>query len=177
MRTRLTKCDALCSRLTRGVSPMKSAIIFSLALAFWQPVVAADIVVLGRLVENEPMEYVPDECPENYICLRSWWKSVVNVRKTVHGPYLSGRVAAAVMQHTSMTPRYKRSLRLFVLKPIEDPAQRAKLRVDYYLDDVSEAYQMFCLRQDPKESGLKVEETYVAGTDDSKSYCFELPEG
>jgi hypothetical protein len=123
------------------------------------------------------MEYVPDECPENYICLRSWWKSVVSVHETVHGSRLSGRVEAAVMQHTSLNPHFKKHVRLFVLRPIEDPAERAKLRVDYYLEGMSEARQMFCLGHDPKESGLDVEEAYVSGTGDDKTYCFELKKG
>jgi hypothetical protein len=156
---------------------MKTALVLVLVLATTQSVAADSIVVLGKLVYNEPMEYVPSECPENYICLRSWWKSVVNVQKTIHGSPLSGRIAAAVMQHTSYNARYKKSVHLFVLKPIEDPAARAKLRVDYYLEDMSEGRQMYCLSQDPKEAGLEVDETYVAGTDESRNYCFELPEG
>ncbi len=154
---------------------MKSTLVLILVLAASQCVAADNIVVLGKLEYNGPMEYVPDECPENHICLRSWWKSVVSIQKTVHGSRLSGRVAAAVMQHTSLNDGYKKSVRLFVLKPIDDPQQRAKLRVDYYLESMSESYQMFCSSKDPKDMGLEVEETYVSGTDDQKTFCFELP--
>ena len=156
---------------------MKIAVAIVLAVLEAQICAADNIVVLGNLVYNQPMEYVPDECPEDYICLRSWWKSIVSVQKTLHGSKLSGRVAAAVMQHTSLNNRFKRNVRLFVLRPIEDPKQRAKLRVDYYLESMSEPYQMFCLSQDPKVSGLEIKETYVAGTGDEKTYCFELPNG
>jgi hypothetical protein len=63
------------------------------------------------------------------------------------------------------------------LEPIEDAGQRAKLRADYYLKEMSEPRQLYCLSRDPKELSLNVEETYVAATGDSKRYCFALPTG
>jgi len=81
------------------------------------------------------------------------------------------------MQHTSLDPRFKKDVRLFVLRPIDDQAQRAKLRAEYYLEDMSEPRKMFCLSQDPKELGLDAERTYVAGSGDAKTHCFELPAG
>jgi hypothetical protein len=42
---------------------------------------------------------------------------------------------------------------------------------------MSEPRQMFCLSRDPKELGLDADETYVADTGDTKSYCFQLPTG
>jgi hypothetical protein len=155
------------------MNPIRTLAIL-LALLACQPSIASDIVVFGRLVANEPMDYVKDECPENYICLRSWWKSVVQVQKTIQGKVLSGRVTTANMQHTSLDPRLRKAARLFVLEPIEDPDQRAKLRADYYLKDMSELHQMFCLSQDPKVLGLDAEETHVAGAGENETYCFEL---
>jgi hypothetical protein len=157
------------------VSPMKS-LALSVMLIASGTALSADTVVIGRLTDNKPMEYVPDECPKGYICLRSWWKSVINVQRIIHGPRLSGVVAAANMQHTSLNPRYKNSVRLFVLRPITDPAERAKLRVDYFLEEMALPAQMYCLSQDPKKYGLEVQETYVTGVDE-KTYCFELPSG
>ena len=155
------------------MNPIKTLVILLVLLAC-QPSIASDIVVFGRLVANEPMDYVKDECPKDNICLRYWWKSVVQVKKTIHGRALSGRVTTANMQHTSWNPLVKRALRLFVLEPIEDPDQRAKLRADYYLKDMSQLHQMFCLSQDPKVLGLNAEETYVAGAREDETYCFEL---
>ena len=80
------------------------------------------------------------------------------------------------MQHTSLNPSYKSSVRLFVLRPITDPAERKKLRVDYFLEEMSLPAQMYCFLRDPKEYGLDVQDTYVAGADE-KTYCFELPSG
>lgn len=155
------------------MNPIRTLVIL-LAPFACQLAVASDTVVIGRLVANEPMDYVKDECPENYICLRSWWKSVVQVQRTIRGAVLSGRVTAANMQHTTLDPRFIRAARLFVLEPIEDPAQRAKLRADYYLKDMSEPHHMFCLSHDPKDLGLNAETTYVTGAGEDKSYCFEL---
>lgn len=156
---------------------MRVAVAIALTLCVARPALAEDIVVIGRLLENKPMAYVPHECPENHICLHSWWKSVVSVQKTVQGAKLVGHVAAAVMQHASLNPRFQKRVRLFVLRPIEDPAERAKLRVDYYLKAMSEPRQMYCWGQDPKASGLNVEEVYVSEADDRKTFCFNLPKG
>jgi hypothetical protein len=94
---------------------------------------AADIVVTGILITNEPMSYVKDECPDGGICLHRWWRAVIQVEKTLQGSPLSGRITAAVMQHMPMTAHYKKAVRYFVLEAIEDPSMRKKLRADYYL--------------------------------------------
>ncbi|HEY1212743.1 MAG TPA: hypothetical protein VGE93_03830, partial [Bryobacteraceae bacterium] len=101
--------------------------------------------------------------------------SVIQVRTSFQAGPLTGRVAAAVMQHTSLSPRAKKAARLFVLAPIEEADQRAKLRVDYYLEEMSDSQSMFCLSRDPKALGLNVENTYVSGTGDARRYCFEMP--
>lgn len=145
-------------------------------MAALRPAMAEDIVVIGSLLENKPMAHARVECPADAICLRSWWTSVIDVRKSVSGARVSGRVAAAVMQHASLKPSYQASVRLFVLRPIEDPATRARLRVDYYLQSMSAPRQMYCLPGDPKELGLVLDATYVASDEHSKGYCFELPE-
>ena len=138
---------------------------------------AEDTVVLGRLVENEPMEYVTDECPEGYICLRSWWKSVIRVDDTVKGPSISGRVSAAVMQHTRLNPAFRNSVRLFVLRPIIDPQDRAKLRVEYFLEEMSLPSETYCFSRHPMEYGLETEEVYSPEDEDLEYHCFELPQG
>lgn len=155
------------------MKPMRTLVIL-LAVLACRPSDASDIVVFGRLVSNEPMDYVKDECPKDHICLRSWWKSVVQIQKTIQGKVLPDRVTTANMQHTSWDPKVRKALRLFVLEPIDDPDQRAKLRADYYLKDMSALHQMFCLSQDPKTLGLNAEESYVTGAGEDKTYCFEL---
>jgi hypothetical protein len=98
---------------------------------------AADIVVVGKLIINEPMSYVRDDCPDSDICLHSWWKAVIQIEKTLRGSPLSGRITAAVMQHTSMNEHYQKTVRYFVLEAIEDPSMRKKLRANFYLTEGS----------------------------------------
>ena len=62
---------------------------------------------------------------------------MIQVEKTLRGSPLSGRVTAAVMQHTSMNAHYKKAVRYFVLEAIEEPSMRKKLRADYYLTEAS----------------------------------------
>jgi hypothetical protein len=77
------------------------------------------------------------------------------------------------MQHTGLNSRYKQAVRLFVLAPIDAPAERARLRADYYLEGMSESQSMFCLAKDPCALGL-TEEAYTAGAGEDTTYCFEL---
>ncbi len=154
--------------------PTRTMLMLFLALLAHQAAMASDIIVIGKLVTNEPMDHVNNGCPENEVCLRSWWKSVVRVQRTVEGRPLSGRVTAASMQHAGLSSRFKNAVRLFVLEPIADSDQRAKLRADYYLKEMSEPREMFCLSQTLEGLTLNPEHTYVAGDGDSKRYCFEL---
>jgi hypothetical protein len=80
------------------------------------------------------------------------------------------------MQHTALNARFKKTVRLFVLEPIEDAEERAKLRADYYLEESSEPQQIFCVLQDPKTLGLNVKETYVLNGNHLTTYCFRLPD-
>jgi hypothetical protein len=106
--------------------------------------------------------------------MRSWYESVIRVDKAVKGRTLAGRVTAAVMQHTGLNSRYKSAVRLFVLAPIDDPADRARLRADYYLEGMSAPQSKFCLANDSRALGL-TEEAYTAGAGEDSTYCFELP--
>ena len=121
------------------------------------------------------MSYVADDCPADSICLRSWWKSVIHVDRTIQGPHLNGRVTAAVMQHTGLNQRFKRRAHFFVLRRIDDPAQRHKLRADFFLEEMSEPRQMFCTAKDPREYGLSPDEIYESTDEDPKRYCYEMP--
>ena len=88
----------------------------------------------------------------------------MQVEKTVQGTPLSGRITAAVLQHTAMTSSYMKAIRFMVLEPIEDPDQRKKLRADFYLKEASPPQQMFCSSYNPEDVGLKTEQTYVSQT-------------
>jgi hypothetical protein len=97
----------------------------------------ADIVVIGKLITNEPMKGHKYECSDGELCMHSWWKAVIQVEHTLGGPPLSGRIAAAVSQHIAMNETYKKAVRYFTLESIEDPATRKLLHADYYLKEGS----------------------------------------
>jgi hypothetical protein len=136
----------------------------------------ADIVVIGRMITNEPMSYMKDECSDGSLCMHRWWKSVIQVERTVQGTRLAGRITAAVSQHMSMNPRYMKAIRFVILEPIEDPEQRKKLRADFYLKEASPPQSMVCSSYDPEAIGLKTAMTYVSRGGGDPTYCFEVPE-
>jgi hypothetical protein len=156
------------------MTPPKKLFLALLGVLTCQCAIGADIIVIGKMISNEPMSYVKDKCPDGDLCMHSWWKSVIQVEKTVQGRLLSRRITAAVMAHTGMNLRYMRAIRLVILEPIEDPDQRRKLRADFYLKEASPRQQMFCSSYDPKDIGLKTEETYVSQTENPRTYCFEV---
>jgi hypothetical protein len=131
-------------------------------------------MVYGPLFGHPPpMSYVK-ECADPDICMHSWWKSVIQVDRTVQGARLTGRITAAVIQHGAVNSNYMKAIRLVILAPIEDPEQRKKLRADFYLIEASPPRQMFCSSYDPKDIGLRTEVTYVPQSGNPTSYCFEL---
>jgi hypothetical protein len=156
------------------MTPSRKLFPALLGILTCQCAVGADIVVIGKLVTNEPMSYVQDECPDGTICMHSWWKSVIQVQRTVQGTHLAGRITAAVIQHTAMNSHYMKAVRFLILAPIEDPEQRARLRADYYLKEASPPRQMFCSSYDPKELGLNTEATYMSQIGGPTTYCFEV---
>lgn len=119
---------------------MKIRILGLFILALHQGIAATaatESVVSGRAISNTHMSYVKFDCPKGYICLDGWFRWVIDVKETLRGPPVTGRVVAARMQHATAIPSYERRLRTFVLSPIEDPRRRAYLRSDYYLISTS----------------------------------------
>jgi hypothetical protein len=98
---------------------------------------ASHIVVVGKLVTNEPMTDLENECSDGELCMHRWWKPVIQVEKTLEGQPISGRVTAAVSQHVPMNEKYKKAVRYFTLESIEDPAIREHLHAEYYLEEGS----------------------------------------
>ena len=140
------------------------------------PASAADTVVLGRALSDKYINKVKIECPADTICLDVWFKWVIEAERTINGPRLAGRVVAARLQHVDVTNTFLKSLRLFVLRPIDDEKQRSLLGADYYLVDMSKPSEMYCLWLDPKTEDLSTDDVFEAGEGDLRRYCFELPD-
>jgi hypothetical protein len=59
----------------------KQLFLALLGVLTFQSALGADIVVIGKMISNEPMSYVKDNCPDGNLCMHSWWKSVIEVEK------------------------------------------------------------------------------------------------
>lgn len=135
---------------------------FASALAAEPSVVLGSARSLGYLAIQPP-------CPEDSICLNGWYRYNVTVDRTLHGPELRSLIRAVHSQHTEFNHKYRRALRLFVLRHIDDAKVRAELQADYYLIGLSPARQLYCLGGAPGDIGLSDTSVAVAGQD---SFCF-----
>lgn len=139
---------------------MRVWILGLLLLGLCQEATAADSVVSGRAISNAYIDYVKIDCPKGDICMDAWFKWTIDAKKTLRGPPVTGRVAAVRMQHSTVIPSYERRLRLFVLRPIENPKWRALLRSDYYLVSTSltvpGAAYLSPVRGHPMENAYKI---------------------
>ncbi len=102
----------------------------------------------------------------------------INVTKTLAGPEVRGQVRAVTMQHVGVNDRFRKSIRLFVLRPIADADIAHPPDVTYYLMSLSPVYEngSYCLSVDPAAVGLKLKSVTV---DEEGNFCFShtlLPE-
>lgn len=119
---------------------MRLCVLGILVLVLCQEAAAAaatDSVVSGRAISNAYMDHTKINCPTGDICMNAWFRWTIDAVKTLRGPPVTGRITAVRMQHSTAIRSYERQLRLFVLRPIADPKQRALLRSDYYLVSTS----------------------------------------
>ena len=129
---------------------------------------AAESVMLGRGFSSVFRSDL--SCTDETGCMEPIYIWEFNTRRTLAGPSMSGRVRAVVRQPTRVTRRYVRSIRIFVLKPIEDAALRAAYGVDYRVVTMSPLHEgdEFCLMIDPRSVGLNVQ----SARDDRGFHCF-----
>ncbi len=147
------------------------------AVGLSQTARGADSVVWGRALKNEAAPEVASPCGEptpDTICMVGWYRWTLIVDRTISGPSVTGRIVAARTQHTYVIPSAFKRTKVFVVRSIDDPEERRRLRADYLLVDASWAH--YCLEADPAELGLSVDYAYVERSDDGNVYCFPLPE-
>jgi hypothetical protein len=148
------------------------------AIAITSPAVSEDSVILGHGVSNAFLALPP--CPQpaypNFanICLDANYVWVINAVHTVAGPMISGSVRAFSVQHTRATAQFVKSVELFVLRPIADPAIRRSAKARYYLVTFSsrDAQGRYCLPLSPTEVGLKLTPAEVKVDAVSGDFCF-----
>jgi hypothetical protein len=147
------------------------ALLFAGVIAT-SPILAADSVVLGKGISNA---YAADlMCAQSEICLDSVYVWEFDAERTVAGPGVSGRVRAVIVQHADATPEFVRSVRLFVVRPIEDLKMRETYDAQYRLLALSPLYRRgkYCLSVSPEEVGLQIAASQIEMDPDSDYYCF-----
>jgi hypothetical protein len=97
-----------------------------------------------------------------------------DAKRTVTGPPVGGRVRVLATQHTDATSKFVRSVELFVVRPIDDPAVREAYGAEYYLVGLSPRYERstYCLPVNPTDIGLSMPSSEVTVEPDSGYYCF-----
>ena len=92
---------------------------------------AAESVVLGKGVSNA---YAADvACTDIRACMQAVYVWEFEATRTLAGPPVFGRVKVLATQHTDATSKFVRSVELFVVRPIDDPAVREAYDAEYYL--------------------------------------------
>lgn len=137
-----------------------------------------DSVIVGRTVSENFLRSLGPPCPFHIldfgdafvVCNRSWFQWRIEIARTVAGPELSGRIAVAHLQHSSLGRSGEQDRDLFVLQPISSARQRELLQADYYLVAWSGAH--YCLDLDPASLGIETD--YEFSEADSDGTCFSL---
>ena len=123
---------------------------------------AADSVVVGHGISNS---YFSDaRCAPDLICMEARYLWILDVRRTVSGPSVVGRIRVVASQHTDANEQFVKSVELFVLKPIDDSSLQRTSGARYYLVALSarDSSGNYCLSVDPGGAGLKLDSLQVS---------------
>ena len=158
--------------MNASVSPVMRELLLLTGILAAVPVAGQDSVVLGRGVGNAFAALI--ECTDRSLCMDSLYVWELEAKHAVSGPPVSGRVKAIFVQHTQATLKFVRSVELFVLRRIDDPAMRKEYGADYSGIALSPRYSgsRYCLPVSPQSIGLKLAESDVSVDPDSGYYCF-----
>jgi hypothetical protein len=148
------------------------------AVAIASPAVAEDSVVLGHAVSNAFLSHQP--CPQpadpnvQSICMDGNFVWILDAVHTVSGPMIRGRIRALSSQHTYASAQFVKSVEIFVLRPIDDPAMRRSARAKYSLVTLSsrDSQGRYCFNLPPAEVGLKLDPAQVKLDAVSRGFCF-----
>jgi hypothetical protein len=134
---------------------------------------AADSVVLGHGVSNTFLSKLPCD-HKKYICMDANYVWVLDADRTVADPSMLGRVRAIAVQHVDATEAFIKSVKIFVLRPIEDTKFRASSGAGYYLVALSPRYSdgCYCLAVKPNEVDLTLSPSQIV-VNDTGAFCFD----
>ena len=133
---------------------------------------AADSVVIGHGISNSFFSDAP--CAPDLICMAARYLWILDVRRTVSGPSVVGRIRVVASQHTDANEQFVKSVELFVLKPIDDSSLQRTSGARYYLVALSarDSSGNYCLSVDPGGAGLKLDSLQVSVDAKSGFFCF-----
>lgn len=114
---------------------VKRLVLCLLLQVFWQTnALAQESVFVGRALQQRMIKHVVVPCPENSVCLGSWYRWSLRVEKLISGAVLPDSfVAVRIDSHSYRTLE---QFSIFTVKPIESREKRALLGADYVLVDV-----------------------------------------
>jgi len=103
-----------------------------------------------------------------------WSKWEIDVDRTLSGPPISGRVAAATILTDSFTPKGLQNFNFFIIRPIEDERTRALLNANYTLVRFIRSRETICLNENPTDLGLTGQSIYESSYAGMKQFCFDI---
>ena len=148
-----------------------AAVIIVVPMLVVSQAYAAPSVLIGRGLSNT---FVAESvCPENAICLDAFYRWEFMSTRTVAGPAISGHVRAVISQHVEATPSFVRSVELFVVTPIDDPAVRRTYGAEYFLLALSPRYKSgrYCVPMPLAEIGLADVSSEIIVDPDTGYHC------
>lgn len=155
-------------------------IVLFAALATLSSLVQAETSLsLGRAISQfddvEIVETPEERCPPESICLRGWSRWTLDVKQTLAGPKITGRIHVVMMQHTEIVGSLFKKELLFVLERIDDPAERKRLHADYKLLEFTYSQPTYCMSSDPAQWGIPRDRISKQDNDGEVAYCFPDP--
>ena len=136
-----------------------------------------DTLVLGRAVSNSYVGHSIHHCEPGEICRESLYRWIIDAKRTLAGPSVSGHTEAVIDQETAATQAFVDSTRLFLLRPASDlPFLPHFSNARYYLVSLSPLYEdgNYCLSVNPMENEPRSQAARITGirVDSDGDYCF-----
>jgi len=134
-------------------------VVAAVALGFSPLASAGELeqsVVVGA---PKSQEFVASMHCEPQVCMDAFYRWSIAVVRSVSGPATPRRVKAIRVQHAENVFRENPPELLFALRPIADPAVRAKYGADYWVEALGRPATVFCLSgrtQEPDLSALEL---------------------
>lgn len=157
----------------RRESALRRFFAFILLLLVSLPLLASEkfIVVSGHSIKNKYSD-VPPPCPEDHICMDSWYVHTIRVKDTLAGEEIrKKRIKAIHLQHAKYIDRSE-EVAIFILRRIDDADTRKNFGADYQIIDFSWPHALYCFDRPLSEMGLDPNDPIASLY---RKSCYESP--